>query len=195
MDGEDEGKGGGEPHGSRTNLCTASRFVIVRDRVRHEFVNLPIYRQPIYHADSMVSAMPLPDFRHDPNELVILAVLSEAPLYGYAITKRVVAQSSGEIKLSPGVLYPLLSKMERAGLIASSWETVRSERAAAQAEEHSDEGEEGAGIPGEGGGRRRKWYRLSAKGRKRLTQHAEAHRAYAAMIDSFLTSRPRGGEA
>jgi len=56
--------------------------------------------------------MPPRDSRPDANELVILAVLSEQPLYGYAITKRVVARSSGELKLSPGVLYPLLSSME-----------------------------------------------------------------------------------
>ncbi len=126
--------------------------------------------------------MPLPDFRHDPTELIVLAVLNEESLYGYAITKRVAARSTGDIKLSPGVLYPLLSKMERQGLITSSWEVVRSDRAAPA---HDD-----PATADEPSGRRRKWYRLSAKGRKRLTQHAQAHRAYATMIDSFLVTRP-----
>lgn len=121
--------------------------------------------------------MPPRDFRNDPTELVILAVLSEEPLYGYAITKRVAARSDGEIKLSPGVLYPLLSSLERQKLIVSTWETVRSERVAA-----SMTVEPG----GETQGRKRKWYKLSAKGRKRLGQHVQAHRAYLSMIESFL---------
>lgn len=117
------------------------------------------------------------DFRNDPTELVILAVLVEEPLYGYAITKRVAARSEGEFKLSPGVLYPLLNALERQKMILSTWETVRSERA-----EKAD-----AADPGpESQGRRRKWYRLTAKGRKRLEQHVQAHRAYLSMIGSFL---------
>ncbi|MGE3107166.1 MAG: PadR family transcriptional regulator [Phycisphaerales bacterium] len=123
--------------------------------------------------------MAFPEFRHDPTELIVLAVLGEEPLYGYAITKRVAARSGGDIRLSPGVLYPLLSAMERQGLISSTWDAVKSERHA-----DSDDADEGAG-------RKRKWYRLTAKGRKRLSQHAEAHRAYSAMIESFLAPRPR----
>jgi len=128
--------------------------------------------------------------RNDPTELVILAVLSEEALYGYAITKRVAARSEGEIKLSPGVLYPLLSSLERQGLILSTWETVRAGRAA---------GGDATGQEAETQGRKRKWYKLSAKGRKRLQQHVQAHRAYLRMIDSFLgsagrTSSPAGKE-
>ena len=48
-------------------------------------------------------------------DLVVLSVLADAPLYGYAITKRVAAQSGGTMKLGPGVLYPLLHQLEREG--------------------------------------------------------------------------------
>lgn len=132
--------------------------------------------------------MSFPDFKHDPTELIVLAVLSESSLYGYAITKQVAARSDGEIKLSPGVLYPLLSKMERQGLIASSWEVIRSDRAANVGEGHES-------GDADSGGRRRKWYRVSAKGKRRLAQHAEAHRAYAALINSFLSPARGGDEA
>jgi DNA-binding PadR family transcriptional regulator len=125
--------------------------------------------------------MPAPDPQRDDTELVILAILADEPLYGYAITKHVAARSRGDLKLSPGVLYPLLAVMERQGLITSTWETVRSDRRAA------DDGGDDAG------GRRRKWYRLSAKGRRRLSQRIEAHRAYMSMIDSFLAG-PRAAE-
>ena len=110
-------------------------------------------------------------------DLVLLSVLSEEPLYGYAISKRVAAGSDGAMKLSPGVLYPLLRTLEKQGLIAATWETVRSERA--------EEGTEG---------RKRKWYRLSEKGRKHLEQRIAAHRAHQAMIERFLNGGAVSGE-
>lgn len=111
------------------------------------------------------------DLRPDDSELIILSVLTDEPLYGYAITKSVAARSSGEVRLTPGVLYPLLAKLEKQGFISSSWETVRSDRNVSADEE---------------GGRKRKWYRLSAKGRKRLEQRVQAHRDYLSMIASFI---------
>ena len=102
-------------------------------------------------------------------DLLVLSVLADGPQYGYAITKQVAAKSGGAIRLTPGVLYPLLHELERGGLLVSSWETI-------QAPDNDDDEK----------GRKRKWYRLSAKGRKRLTQRVAAHRAYQAMIESFL---------
>lgn len=113
--------------------------------------------------------MPPGELRPDDSELIILSVLADEPLYGYAITKSVAAKSSGEVRLTPGVLYPLLAKLEKQGFISSSWETVRSER--------NDDEE---------GGRKRKWYRLSAKGKKRLEQRVQAHRDYLSLIASFI---------
>lgn len=118
--------------------------------------------------------------KNDPLELVVLAVLADGALYGYAITKQVAARSGGEMKLSPGVLYPMLSLLEKQGLISSTWEEVKAERS-------EEAGEEAAR------GRRRKWYRLSAKGKKRLSQRIEAHRAHQRMIESFLPGTSANG--
>lgn len=107
-------------------------------------------------------------------ELVVLSVLDEEPLYGYAITKKVAVRSEGGFSVPPGVLYPLLARLEKDGLITSSWEEVKSER--------SD---------GDGPGRRRKWYRLTPRGRRRLAQRIESHRGYLAMIEAFI-GRVRG---
>lgn len=104
-------------------------------------------------------------------EIVVLSVLSEEPLYGYSIIKRVSARSEDAIRLTAGVLYPLLHELEASRLIESTWETVRSDRA----------GEESAG-------RKRKWYQITAKGRRRLNQRITAHRAFQAMIEAFLPS-------
>lgn len=110
-------------------------------------------------------------FKPDSAQLVILSVLADGQMYGYAIAKQVAARSEGGLTLSPGVLYPTLRALEASGLITSEWEAVKSDRNEDAASE----------------GRRRKWYRLSAKGRRRLAQGIEAHRSYFRMIESFLT--------
>jgi PadR family transcriptional regulator PadR len=106
----------------------------------------------------------------DSAELVVLSLLAEGEKYGYLLSKEAASKSDGKLRLTPGVLYPLLRELETQGLITSSWDEVRSERSG------EDEGE----------GRKRKWYRLSAKGRKRLIQRIDAHRAYRAIIDAFI---------
>ncbi len=101
-------------------------------------------------------------------DLVVLSVLADGPRYGYAITKQVAAQSSDSIRLTPGVLYPLLHQMEKQGLVNAEWDAVKSETGNSKR------------------GRQRKWYKLSAKGRRRLKQRVAAHRAYQQLIESFL---------
>lgn len=109
------------------------------------------------------------DWKGESAELVVLSLLADGPQYGYAISKEVALRSDGQLRLTPGVLYPLLKDLETQGLILSEWEAVRSERS-------TDEGE----------GRRRKWYKLSAKGRKRLDQRIHSHRAFRRIIDTFI---------
>lgn len=120
-------------------------------------------------SSSSSSATGRSDLVKGAGDLLVLSVLADGPLYGYAITRQVAAKSGGTIRLTPGVLYPLLHELEKSGLLLSSWETV-------QAPDNENEEK----------GRRRKWYRLSAKGRKRLTQRIESHRALQKMIESFL---------
>lgn len=109
------------------------------------------------------------DAQRDAAELVVLSVLSDGPSYGYAITKAVAARSENQLRLTPGVLYPLLKSLESSGLVTTSWEEVKSDR--------SEPGEEG---------RKRKWYRLSAKGKRRLEQRIAAHKTYRSIIDAFI---------
>lgn len=108
-------------------------------------------------------------------ELLVLSVLAERPSYGYAIAKHIAAQSENAFKLPPSQLYPLMTKLEKQGLVTPSWEEVKA-------------AETDADAPG----RRRKWYRLSPKGRKRLAQRVEAHRRFTALIDAFIPAE--GGQ-
>ncbi len=52
---------------------------------------------------------------------IILSLLLAGESYGYQIIKRVRRVSGGELEWSNAVLYPVLHKMERDGLIRSDW--------------------------------------------------------------------------
>ncbi len=74
---------------------------------------------------------------------LVLAILAEGDSYGYAILKRVRELSGGELEWTDGMLYPVLHRLERSGLIESRWEQSES-------------------------GRRRKYYRITKAGREQL---------------------------
>ncbi len=107
--------------------------------------------------------------KSDTHELVVLSLLAEESMYGYALAKRAAARSEGLVTLTPAALYPLLARLEAEKLVSTSWEAVKADPADETAK-----------------GRRRKWYRLTAKGRKRLDQRAKAARLFARTIEAFL---------
>lgn len=74
---------------------------------------------------------------------LVLAILAEGDSYGYAILKRVRELSGGELEWTDGMLYPVLHRLERSGLVESRWEQAES-------------------------GRRRKYYRVTEAGREQL---------------------------
>jgi DNA-binding PadR family transcriptional regulator len=76
---------------------------------------------------------------------LVLAILAEGDSYGYAILKRVRELSGGELEWTDGMLYPVLHRLERSGLVESRWEKADS-------------------------GRRRKYYRLTEAGREQLAE-------------------------
>jgi PadR family transcriptional regulator PadR len=79
---------------------------------------------------------------------IVMSILAQGEDYGYSIIQRVREASGGEIEWSEGMLYPVLHRLEDEGLIDSLWK--RSEN-----------------------GRRRKYYRLKAAGRKSLAVHRQ----------------------
>lgn len=54
---------------------------------------------------------------------LVLGILADGDLYGYAILKRVSELSGGRMQWTDGMLYPLLHRLERLGLVSSSWGT------------------------------------------------------------------------
>jgi transcriptional regulator len=77
-------------------------------------------------------------------DLLILRTLLFGPTHGHAIAKHIQRTSEELLQVETGSLYPALHRLEARGLVAASWEL-------------SDKG------------KRAKFYRLTASGRKHLT--------------------------
>ncbi|HKF52877.1 MAG TPA: PadR family transcriptional regulator [Candidatus Acidoferrales bacterium] len=76
-------------------------------------------------------------------ELAILSVLADQSLHGYEIARRIEQQTGGALHFTLASLYPLLYRMESRGWLRATW------------------GETPAG-------RARRYYRITAAGRKKL---------------------------
>ncbi len=76
-------------------------------------------------------------------ELAILAVLKEQPLHGYEIARRIEQQTGGVLHFTLASLYPLLYRMEKRGWVKGAWQTSAN-------------------------GRKRRCYRLTPAGQKKL---------------------------
>jgi PadR family transcriptional regulator, regulatory protein PadR len=84
-----------------------------------------------------------PGIKRGTAELAILSVLERGSLHGYEIGRRIEQQTRGELRFTLASLYPLLYRMEQRGWIRGVWETSQS-------------------------GRRRRAYRLTPPGKKKL---------------------------
>ncbi|MBS1028202.1 PadR family transcriptional regulator [Gluconobacter albidus] len=80
----------------------------------------------------------------DELQLVILALLAEAPAHGYELIRRLEERSGGFYKPSPGVIYPSLTYLEETGLAAVTQDGNRklyslTDEGKAHLEAHSEE--------------------------------------------------------
>ncbi|MET9510409.1 helix-turn-helix transcriptional regulator [Streptomyces flavidovirens] len=91
---------------------------------------------------------------------LLLAVLEAGPLHGYAIITAVQQRSGGVLDLRTGTIYPALNRLERLGLLSSSWDSV--------------------------GERRRRCYELTDAGRSSLANERTAWREFTTAIGSVL---------
>ena len=56
-------------------------------------------------------------------ELIVLHVLEPGEAYGYEIADKLAARTDGTLDVKEGTLYPVLYRLERAGLVATRWDT------------------------------------------------------------------------
>lgn len=52
---------------------------------------------------------------------IILGILKQGNSYGYLIIKKIKELSGGSMQYSDGMLYPVLHRLEKEGLIRSDW--------------------------------------------------------------------------
>ena len=58
-------------------------------------------------------------------DLLILAVVAEGPLHGYAVIEQLRVRSGAAFDVPEGTVYPVLHRLERAGLLASQWQQAK----------------------------------------------------------------------
>jgi len=61
-------------------------------------------------------------------ESLLLSLVGQQPMYGYQIIKELEKRSQGYFRFKEGTLYPILHRLEKAGLIESKWQALFSGR-------------------------------------------------------------------
>src|SRR5437763_1006045 len=92
---------------------------------------------------------------------VVLSLLKERARYGYEMVQLVNARTNGALSWSEGTLYPVLHKLEADRLVHAEWR---------QAE----------------GGRRRRYYSLTAAGRRELSKRSAEWKSLATPVRGLL---------
>ena len=101
------------------------------------------------------------ELKRGSTEMLILSLLETRPRHGYDIGQQIELRSHGVVQLHVASLYPLLYRLERRGWVAGRWV----ERA---------------------GERRRRYYRLTAAGRKVLADRKDTWRAFVAAVNRVV---------
>jgi PadR family transcriptional regulator PadR len=100
-------------------------------------------------------------------EVCVLRVLADGETYGYAIASRLADSGLGVVK--GGTLYPLLNRLESAGLVTAQWRA-------------------GDGGPG------RKYYLLTDDGHQQLQGTATEWSAFMEVTEGIIAGRQAGPE-
>src|SRR5262245_37206542 len=97
-----------------------------------------------------------PDLLRGSLDLMVLSALVRGPTYGYELQQRLREASGDLVQVQAGTLYPMLHRLETDKLIRSRWDETTA--------------------------RKRKWYELTAAGRRRLVSQTQEWDRYVACI-------------
>jgi transcriptional regulator len=86
-------------------------------------------------------------------ELIILSIVESRPRHGYEISRLIESRSGGQLKFHVASLYPLLYRLEERGWLQGRWVEKAGER-------------------------RRRFYRLTAEGRRVLASQRDTWRNF-----------------
>lgn len=90
----------------------------------------------------------------------VLKLLSTQSMYGYQLVESLAKQSNGVLAMGQSTLYPMLYNLEAKGLIEAEWQEAPS-------------------------GRKRKYYNLTGKGKKKLKADLEAWKKLTGAMSSL----------
>lgn len=88
---------------------------------------------------------------------IVLATLAKQESYGYAILRQVQSASAQRMEWTDGMLYPVLHRLERLGFIEGKWKEAET-------------------------GRKRKYYRITPRGKSQLAEELKQWQAVDATI-------------
>lgn len=96
---------------------------------------------------------------------IILGILKQGRSYGYHIIKKIKELSGGKMNYSDGMLYPVLHRLEKEGLIKSDWTM-------------------------DGGTRPRKYYSITELGKQELLREKEQWQQVNTVLDVLWGLNP-----
>ena len=94
-------------------------------------------------------------------DLLILKTLARGPNHGFGITAHIQKASEGLLRIEEGSLYPALHRLEREKMLSGEWKTSEN-------------------------GRRARYYKLQAAGRRRLEEHEGQWRSLSAGVSRVM---------
>ena len=95
-------------------------------------------------------------------KMIVLHIISSSPCHGYEISSRITKLSDKSFSISEGTLYPLLHSLQADSYISASQEQI--------------------------GGRKKKVYRLTSKGKKLLNEKKKEWNTFSSVMDSVIAS-------
>ncbi len=94
-------------------------------------------------------------------ETLLLVLMQAEPMYGYQLAKEVDLRSSGYFAFKEGTMYPALHRLERDKLVEGSWQDTPN-------------------------GVRRRYYRITAKGKQALADRLSEWRRFSQAMNSVM---------
>jgi PadR family transcriptional regulator PadR len=94
-------------------------------------------------------------------DMLVLGVLSAGPRHGYDIARRILVLSREALRVGQGSLYPALHRLEERGHVTAAWRESET-------------------------GRRARYYRLTAAGKRELEGSEQSWQQFSAAVEGVL---------
>ncbi len=108
--------------------------------------------------------MKAPDQARGNLDMLLLAILADGPDHGYSVLQALRGRSAETFAMPEGTIYPALHRLEKAGLLASDWDTST--------------------------GRKRRVYSVTKRGQSMLAAKRTEWAGYVQAVEAVLRGAP-----